>query len=162
MHVCQPIGDRASFRNGSGRGENGCFTAWRRRRFPGPCSFVGNSFVCCDMRCCMRLDPQGKPSLIRKPVLWLASSTGKLFFPVIVEARPSGGSVPSAGRDLAENAVPRAWRRASPFICLRPKPPLSGAPIPLIRLNAARCPALRFPGFHGLHAGRGGRHEPYS
>ena len=88
MHVCQPIGDRASFRNGSGRGGNGCFTAWRRRRFPGPCSFVGNSFVCCDMRCCMRLDPQGKPSLIRKPVLWLASSTGKLFFPVIVEARP--------------------------------------------------------------------------
>lgn len=75
---------------------------------------------------------------------------------------PFGGSVPSAGRDLAENAVPRTRRRASPFICLRPKPPLSGAPIPLIRLNAARCPALRFPGFHGMHAGRGGRHEPYS
>ena len=140
---------------------NGCFTAWRGRRFAGLAP-VGNSFVCCDMRCCTRLDPQGKPSLIKKPVLWLASSTGKLFFPVIVEARPFRRK-----RSFRRKGVGRKCGPTGPETRLAVH--LFASETAAVRrshsVNTPECSqmsALRFPGFHGLHAGRGGRHEPYS
>ena len=88
MHVCQPIGDRASFRNGSGRGGNGCFTAWRRRRFPGPCSLSGiPSFAVTCAAVCVWIRKENLRSSRSRFSGWLLQQ-GRVSSPSFAERRP--------------------------------------------------------------------------